>query len=447
MTAIFEWEYQMPRPRVEAAWRRAVRTLVLAFGLAAVACGGSSGLPPEDAGGGPGPVYDAGGSAPDGGALDAWTRMPGDATTKDDGTAMDASAPVDAATPADGGRARADAGGAIDAGVPEVGAPDVGAPPVSPDASAGCGGAVLGGGPLTTTVTHLDIGVHDPSMIWDGQRYYLFATGGTLNVRSSPDILTYSNAGNISSAIPEWVTTALGTNPGSLWAPDISYFNGVFHAYYAGSTFGSNSSVIGLATTTSLRTSAWVDQQLVFQSHTSDNFNAIDPNLTFDQNCQPWLTFGSFWDGIKMRKIDATTGMLATDDTTLYSLASRGGGAIEAASIISHNGFYYLFVSFDLCCQGVSSTYRTMVGRGTNITGPYTDKTGKSMMTGAAEQLLVTDGRYVGPGGGTAWRDGNNYLYAYHYYDGDANGASKLQIRPITFDATDWIVLGDSLFP
>jgi arabinan endo-1,5-alpha-L-arabinosidase len=243
------------------------------------------------------------------------------------------------------------------------------------------------------------------------------------------------------------VTTALGTNPGSLWAPDISYFNGVFHAYYAGSTFGSNSSVIGLATTTSLKTPAWVDQQLIFQSHTTDDFNAIDPNLAFDQNCQPWLAFGSFWDGIKMRKIDATTGQFATDDTTLYSLASRGGGAIEAASIISHNGFYYLFVSFDLCCQGVNSTYRTMVGRGTSITGPYTDKTGKSMMTGAAEQLLVTDGRYIGPGGGTAWRDGDNYLYAYHYYDGDANGASKLQIRPITFDSTDWIVLGDSLFP
>src|SRR5437868_2864723 len=30
-----------------------------------------------------------------------------------------------------------------------------------------------------------------------------------------------------------------------------------------------------------------------------------------------------------------------------------------------------------------------------------------------------TSGRYIGPGGGTAWREGNTYLYAYHCYDGD----------------------------
>ena len=364
----------MHRPRVEVPLRRSARATFLAFGLMAVACGGPSGSTPGDDGGGTGPGVDAGGGAT---PADGSTGVSPDPTT---GTKTEyraeGSGPtsVVASTASAGGRGRDAAatpeagGGAADARVADVGAPDVTA--ASPDAGAGCGGVVLGGGPLTTSATQLNIGVHDPSMIWDGSRYYLFATGGTLNVRSSTDILTYTNAGNIFNAIPAWVTTALGTNPGSLWAPDISYFNGVFHVYYAGSTFGSNSSVIGLATTTSLRTPAWVDQQLVFQSHTTDDFNAIDPNLAFDQSCQPWLAFGSFWDGIKMRKIDATTGMLATDDTTLYSLASRGGGAIEAASIISHNGFYYLFVSFDLCCKGVSSTYRTMVGRGTNITGP-----------------------------------------------------------------------------
>ena len=64
---------------------------------------------------------------------------------------------------------------------------------------------------------------------------------------------------------------------------------------------------------------------------------------------------------------------------------------------------------------------------------PYTDKAGKGMSQGAAEQLLASSGRYIGPGGGTAFRDGDVYLYAFHYYDGQANGASKLQIRPISF--------------
>jgi len=88
-----------------------------------------------------------------------------------------------------------------------------------------------------------------------------------------------------------------------------------------------------------------------------------------------------------------------------------------------------------------------MVGRATRITGPYTDKAGTDMMKGAAEQVLASEGRYIGPGGGTAWRDGDTYLYVFHYYDGNDNGNSKLQIRPIRFDATDWITLGDPLFP
>jgi arabinan endo-1,5-alpha-L-arabinosidase len=261
----------------------------------------------------------------------------------------------------------------------------------------------------------------------------------------------WTNAGNIFTAIPAWVTTAVGKNPGNLWAPDVSFFNCEFHVYYSGSTFGSNVSVIGLATNPTLDSAnpsyRWTDQGMVVQSVSSNNYNAIDPNVAFDEVGTPWLSFGSFWSGIKMRKLDPVTGKPSTSDTTLYSLASRNGGAIEAPSIISHNGYYYLFVSFDTCCQGVNSTYRTMVGRATAITGPYTNKAGTGMMQGAAEQLIATSGRYIGPGGGAAIRNGASYLYAYHYYDGNGNGASKLQVRPINFGTDDWPTLGEPLFP
>ncbi len=419
---------------------RVLVAVIAAAGVAGMACDSSS----TSATWRPGATPDAtapsesdGSTGDSGSAEDAGAPAPRDATTGHAG-------PDGASTGASSQDAAA-SGGSMDASTvvrPDAQSTDAGA------GSGACGAsAVFGGGPLTTTATHLDIGVHDPSMIWDGSQYYLFATGGTLSVRSSPDILTYSAAGNVFSSIPAWIPATLGANPGSLWAPDISYFGGQFHVYYAGSTFGSNDSVIGVATTASLRTPQWVDQGVVVQSVTSDDFNAIDPNVSFDESCVPWLAFGSFWSGIKLRQLDPSTGKPSTTNTTTYSLASRNGGAIEAASIISHNGFYYLFVSFDLCCKGVSSTYRTMVGRANAITGPYSDKAGNGMLDGAAEQLLASSGRYIGPGGGTAWRDGNAYLYAYHYYDGDANGASKLQIRPITFDAEDWVVLGDPLFP
>jgi len=342
------------------------------------------------------------------------------------------------------GGAGSGAGGTII--VRDGGGPDL-APPTGP------GPGTLGGGPVTTSTTHLDIGVHDPSMIWDGSNYYLFATGGSLNMRTSADLMRWTAAGKVYPAIPSWAVAIIGSGLTSMWAPDISYFNGLFHVYWAGSTFGSNTSVIGLATNMALDSTkpgfGWVDQGMILQSKSgTDNFNAIDPNVAFDQDGAPWLAYGSFWSGIKLQKLDPATGKLSTTDPTQYSIASRNGGAIEAASIISHNGFFYLFVSFDACCKGLNSTYRTMAGRATAITGPYAVSTGKAMMQSGGDQLIATQGRYIGPGGGTAWKDGDNYLYVYHYYDGmTANGASKLLIRPIGFSADDWIVLGDPIFP
>jgi arabinan endo-1,5-alpha-L-arabinosidase len=55
----------------------------------------------------------------------------------------------------------------------------------------------------------------------------------------------------------------------------------------------------------------WTDHGLVLLSRSEDGFNAIDPNLVLDEKGQPWLAFGSFWTGIKMRRIDAKMPRLA----------------------------------------------------------------------------------------------------------------------------------------
>jgi arabinan endo-1,5-alpha-L-arabinosidase len=307
------------------------------------------------------------------------------------------------------------------------------------------------GGPTPTSPQHLDIGVHDPSMIWSGTQYFLFTTGGTLAIRTSPDGLHWADAGKVFTAVPTWIAPAIGSAPDGLWAPDISSFGGTFHLYYAASTFGSNASVIGQATSPTLDTASpryrWTDVGRVVQSTKADNFNAIDPNVVLDAGGTPWLVFGSFWDGIRLRKLDVSTGMPATDDAAYHSIASRGGGAIEGPSIILRDGYYHLFVSFDACCQGVASTYRTMAGRATAITGPYLDRSGKNMMQGGGDQLIASSGRYIGPGGGTAWKNGATYLYAFHYYDGQDSGVPKLQIRAIAFTQDGWPTLGAPLFP
>jgi arabinan endo-1,5-alpha-L-arabinosidase len=294
-----------------------------------------------------------------------------------------------------------------------------------------------------------DTRVHDPSLIRSGQSYYVFSTGderglndGTIQIRRSADMAHWELVGTVFEHIPAWVAKALGSTPPNLWAPDISYTGGVYRLYYAGSTFGSNHSVIGLATNTTLDPAdpayQWVDQGMVIESHRADNWNAIDPSLASDRDGGQWLVFGSFWDGIKMRRLDSATGKLAADDTQLYALASRQGGAIEAPAILRHGDWYYLFVSFDLCCRGVNSTYNIRVGRSDSIGGPYVDRSGAPMLRGGGELLLKGDERLRGPGGQSVYVDGGSELLVNHVYVVFKNGMPQLQIHALSWTRDGW---------
>ena len=199
--------------------------------------------------------------------------------------------------------------------------------------------------------------IHDPTMIRQGGTYYIFATnrfnGKLLPIFCSQDLQQWKICGNVFDAVPDW---ALKLIPGArgIWAPDISYVQGEYRLYYAVSTFSTNHSSIGLITNKTLDTQSrdyrWVDQGEVISSTKDDDFNAIDPNYVQDKDGNGWLAFGSFWGGIKLRKLDLNTGKRSQKDPTMYSLASRRPlmpPAIEAPAIVRHGPFYYLFVSFD----------------------------------------------------------------------------------------------------
>jgi arabinan endo-1,5-alpha-L-arabinosidase len=301
--------------------------------------------------------------------------------------------------------------------------------------------------------------VHDPSMVEQGSTYYLFSTGdpagnignGNIQIRTSTDLRHWSYRGTVFGNIPTWVTDATGPIP-NLWAPDISYYRGLYHLYYAGSTFGTTNSVIGLATNTTLNLASpayhWVDQGLVVRSTTADDWNAIDPNLALDAQGKPWLAFGSFWSGIKLVALNPQSGKPASQHPPLDSLAFRpGSNAIEAPFIIYRRPYNYLFVSFDLCCRGVNSTYRIMVGRASHITGPYLDRAGQRMDQGGGTQLLASNGYERGPGGQSVVWDGRADLLVYHYYDARDNGNPKVQVRRLFWSADGWPHLGSKLVP
>ena len=260
---------------------------------------------------------------------------------------------------------------------------------------------------------------HDPCMIKDGDYYYVYNTGPGIQAKRSKDLLHWERLPFVFNQPLAWAMNDF-PRANSIWAPDISFFNNEFHLYYCLSGFGRNRSAIGLATSPTLDPNSpnyhWTDHGKVLESLTIDHYNAIDPAIVLENTAggaTPWLTFGSFWDGIQLRRLSAATGLPdppPPTDTTLYHLASRPkvqGDPIEAPCIIHRGDYYYLMVSIDLCCRGVNSTYHMVIGRSKQITGPYLDKSGTDMLQGGGTLLLAGDpnGRVRGPGGGIIMHD------------------------------------------
>jgi arabinan endo-1,5-alpha-L-arabinosidase len=323
---------------------------------------------------------------------------------------------------------------------------------------AGCGGnggsnpgppPIITQGPLDQFSLSGDVqAVHDPAVVHANNSYYLFSTdtlpGGHLQIRTSTDGKTWHFAGFIFSSIPAWVAQKI---PGiqDLWAPDISFFDGKYHVYYAGSTFGSQHSVIGLVTNVTLDAASpdyqWIDEGEVMESNIGDDFNAIDPNILVDSDGSIWITYGSYWTGIKQRRIELGTGKLSAADAAIHSLASRPGNtALEAPVLVHHANYYYLFVSFDHCCQGATSDYRIMVGRATSPNGPFVDRNGTDMMVGGATQVLAGNSKWAGPGGQTVYLSVTGDVIVFHAYDkgyASGNGAPYLHVNSIAW-TSDW---------
>lgn len=315
------------------------------------------------------------------------------------------------------------AGTALHAGAATLEAPVPLATPTVPP------GSYPGPGPVRG-----DIGVHDPAVVKTPSGGYLVVhTGDNIAIKTSTDRTTFRNAGQVFPGGAPWTTTYTGGSR-NLWAPDITYRNGQYWLYYSASTFGSNRSAIFLATSPTGASGSWTNQGLVIESRTSDNFNAIDPNLVIDDSGRWWLSFGSFWSGIKLVELNPSTGKRA--DSAIRSIAGRGGGAIEAPTIVKHGAYYYLWVSFDRCCQGAASTYRVMVGRSTSVTGPYTDRNGTPMTSGGGTQVLAGHGSIHGPGHQAVFTDADAEVLVYHYYAD--NGAARLGINLLGYDTAGW---------
>jgi len=303
-----------------------------------------------------------------------------------------------------------------------------------------------------------DISVHDPVMIRQDSTYYVFSTGWGIGVWSSKDRLHWKQEKPVFAQAPQWAADSIPGFRNHIWAPDISYYNGMYYLYYAVSAFGKNTSCIGLAINKTLNPADsafnWIDKGVIIESRPGkDNWNAIDPNLIVDKDGTPYLAFGSFWEGLKIVRLKKDRLSIDEDQNKLITLASRqkdpnaktnlpsvdgnpadaGGNAIEAPFIFRKGACFYLFASIDYCCKGPKSTYKMIVGRSKNLLGPYVDENNIPMQHGGGTIVLAGDKNWYGVGHNAVCDfDGTDYLI-FHGYDANDKGISKLRIEKISW--------------
>lgn len=291
--------------------------------------------------------------------------------------------------------------------------------------------------------------VHDPVMAYENGRYYMFTTGFGIGMLSSADLKTWRQEKAPLDPVPAWAKVPVPAYKGHTWAPDILKVGDKWYLYYSCSTFGKNISAIGVAVNTTLDPSApeyrWEDLGMVIKSVPGESdWNAIDPNIIIDRKGDPWMTFGSFWDGIQLVRLDKdmktplgkpkTIARRQNPEAVTHGQPEANDNAIEAPFIVERDGWYYLFASHDYCCKGLNSNYNTVVGRSRKVEGPYLDREGKDMNLGGGTPVVGGDENFSGVGHCCVYRFGDQWIFGAHAYDKSRRGASKLFLRPILWE-------------
>ncbi len=274
----------------------------------------------------------------------------------------------------------------------------------------------------------VDYSLPDPTIIKgsDG-KFYLYATEDIRNIpiHRSSDLISWELIGTAFTK----ATRPTFEPKGGLWAPDINIINNQYVLYYSMSVWGGEWTCgIGVAVSEKPE-GPFSDQGKLFRSNEINVQNSIDP-FYMEEGGKKYLFWGSF-SGIYAIE-------LSNDGLSLKPGAEKrkiAGTAYEGSYIFRKDGWYYLFASIGSCCEGIKSTYTTVVGRSEKLFGPYLNKTGESMDNNRHEILIQKNNRFVGTGHNSEIVTDNKsrYWILYHAVD-----TSNPKGRVLMLDEVQW---------
>lgn len=281
-----------------------------------------------------------------------------------------------------------------------------------------------------------NVQIRDPTILYNHQRaqWEVAGTGPNIPVWTSPTLngpWTQSEHGVLAG--PSKIQLAGRDGP---WAPDLTYLNGKYYAWYSVSSFSTQKSAIGVAVSETGEPNSFTDYGQQIRTKDGDAPNALDPNLV--QGGQ-YLSYGSYYGGIFLARLNSPS---SVDNSSLPGthIAGGDGRPTEGSFVYTKNGRYYLFVSMGQCCnfdqQNLpaydTSEYKVLIGRADSVEGPYYDQQGQQMtQKGAGTVLLSSFDRYYAPGGQSVYFDemSGRDIMVFHYSNPkDANAPARMGI-------------------
>ncbi|KAJ5593921.1 uncharacterized protein N7459_000129 [Penicillium hispanicum] len=262
--------------------------------------------------------------------------------------------------------------------------------------------------------------VHDPSLIQrsSDNTYFRFSTGNEISYASASDIAGPWTI--VGSMLPDGSSIDLDGNT-DLWAPDAHIVDNMYYVYYSVSTFGSQNSAIGLATSETMEAGSWTDHGSTgIASSSSKNYNAIDGNL-IDVDGNYYMNFGSFWDDVYQVPMNSEA---TKSSSSSYNLAydPSGDHAEEGSYMYQSGSYYYLFYSAGICCgydtsmPATGQEYKIKVCRSTSATSGFVDADGTACTDGGGTIVLESHGEVYGPGGQGVYDDPTYGPVLYYHY-------------------------------
>jgi len=295
----------------------------------------------------------------------------------------------------------------------------------------------------------------DPTVIRVGKEFYLYVTSGIVRGYKSTDFINWSRidptakTSEVFKSRPDF--TDDDTKDTGMWAPDINYFDGKYVMYYSiskwsgGATCGIGVGVSDKPQGPFVPPTGNTNGKLFVSSEIGVH-NSIDPCFV-EEDGKRYLFWGSFY-GLYMTELTAD-GMSVKDITKKTKVA---GKSFEATYIHKRGNYYYLFASTGACCEGMTSSYKVVVGRSEKLEGPYLAQNGVDMNNFDAWNpsnfqpvILKGDGVvFGGPGHNSRIitdDNGVDWMLYHSYVDGISE--RSLMLDRVDWDADGWPVMSN----